>query len=135
MLEAGCTRCDLHAWLGSGHQDHAQSNALVQVPLFHGCRHADDAHQQHRGVLEVFSRHLQRPPWITLPDPGPAPAQHNCLSTRSWQTRSREEFSVAQWVKDLVLSLQWLESLLSCQFDPWPWQLPHAGHSQKRAGR
>ena len=27
---------------------------------------------------------------------------------------------MAQWVKDLVLSLQWLGSLLWCRFDPWP---------------
>ena len=28
---------------------------------------------------------------------------------------------VTQWVKDLVLSLQWLRLLLWCGFDPWPW--------------
>ena len=27
---------------------------------------------------------------------------------------------MAQWVKDPVLSLQWLGSLLWCRFDPWP---------------
>ena len=27
---------------------------------------------------------------------------------------------MAQWVKDLVLSLPWLMSLLWCGFDPWP---------------
>ena len=27
---------------------------------------------------------------------------------------------MAQWVKDLVLSLQWLELLLWQGFDPWP---------------
>ena len=27
---------------------------------------------------------------------------------------------MAQWVKDLVLSLQWLGLLLWCGFDPWP---------------
>ena len=26
---------------------------------------------------------------------------------------------MAQWVKDLALSLQWLRSLLGCGFDPW----------------
>ena len=26
---------------------------------------------------------------------------------------------MAQWVKDLALSLQWLGSLLWCGFDPW----------------
>ena len=28
---------------------------------------------------------------------------------------------MAQWVKDLVLSLLWLGSLLWNWFDPWPW--------------
>ena len=27
---------------------------------------------------------------------------------------------MSQWVKDLVLSLLWLSSLLWCRFDPWP---------------
>ena len=27
---------------------------------------------------------------------------------------------MAQWVKDPVLSLQWLSLLLWCRFDPWP---------------
>ena len=27
---------------------------------------------------------------------------------------------MAPWVKDLVVSLQWLRSLLWCRFDPWP---------------
>ena len=27
---------------------------------------------------------------------------------------------MAQWVKDLALSLLWLMSLLSCGFNPWP---------------
>ena len=27
---------------------------------------------------------------------------------------------MAQWVKDLTLSLLWLGSLLQCGFDPWP---------------
>ena len=30
---------------------------------------------------------------------------------------------VAQWVKDLVLPLQWLWSLLCCGFIPWPGNL------------
>ena len=30
------------------------------------------------------------------------------------------EFSVAQWVKNLALSLQRLRVLLWCGFDPWP---------------
>ena len=68
-----CTKCDLHARLGSSHQDHAQSNALVQVPLLHGRRHADDAHQQQRGVLEVLARHLRRPGWVTPARPGAQP--------------------------------------------------------------
>lgn len=49
---------DSHAWLGSRHQDHAQGDALVQIPLLHGGRHTDDTHQQQCGVLEVLSRHL-----------------------------------------------------------------------------
>ena len=27
---------------------------------------------------------------------------------------------MAQWVRDLVLSLLWLRLLLWCEFDPWP---------------
>lgn len=69
----GCTQCDLHARLGSGHQDHAQSDALVQVPLLHSRRHADDTHQQQRGVLEVLGRHLQRPARVTPTRPGAWP--------------------------------------------------------------
>ena len=34
--------------------------------------------------------------------------------------RSLWEFPVAQWVKDLSLSLQWLGLPLWCGFDPWP---------------
>ena len=30
---------------------------------------------------------------------------------------------MAQWVKDLALSLLWLGSLLWHKFDPWPWNL------------
>ena len=33
---------------------------------------------------------------------------------------------VAQRVKDLALSLQWLGSLLWFGFDRWPWGIPHA---------
>ena len=32
---------------------------------------------------------------------------------------------VAQWVKDPVLSLQWLGLLLWHRFDPWPGDLSH----------
>ena len=66
-------QCDSHARLGSSHQDHAQSNALVQVPLLHGRRHADNAHQQQRGVLEVLAGHLRRPGWVTPARPGAQP--------------------------------------------------------------
>ena len=31
-----------------------------------------------------------------------------------------EEFLVAQWIRDLALSLQWLRSLPWHGFDPWP---------------
>ena len=31
---------------------------------------------------------------------------------------------MAQWVKDLALSLQWLRSLLWHRFDSWPRNLP-----------
>ena len=33
---------------------------------------------------------------------------------------------MAQWVKDLALSPPW------CQFDPWPWELPHAMGATKK---
>ena len=33
---------------------------------------------------------------------------------------SPRSFLVAQWVKDPVLSLFWLRSLLWCRFNPWP---------------
>ena len=41
-------------------------------------------------------------------------------------------FLVVQWVKDLVLSLQWLGLLLWHEFDPWPGELPHAGGEAKK---
>lgn len=74
---AGRPTRDLHARLGSGHDDHAQGNALVQVPLLHGRRHADDTHQQQRGVLEVLRCHLREASSVTSPPrpaQGPAPA-------------------------------------------------------------
>ena len=39
---------------------------------------------------------------------------------------------VAQQVKDLVLSLQQLRSLLWCQFDLWPQELPHVMGAAKK---
>ena len=30
---------------------------------------------------------------------------------------------VVQWIKDLMLLLQWLCLLLCCMFHPWPWNL------------
>ena len=39
---------------------------------------------------------------------------------------------MAQWVKDLALSLQWLGLLLWHKFDPWPRELPHALGSAKK---
>ena len=36
---------------------------------------------------------------------------------------------VVQQVKDLVLSLQWLRSLLWCRFSPWPRNSTGRGHS------
>ena len=42
-------------------------------------------------------------------------------------------FCVAQWVKDLALSLQHLESLLWRQFNPWPGELLHATGMAKKA--
>ena len=33
---------------------------------------------------------------------------------------------MAQRVKDLALSLQWLRLPLWCGFDPWPWEFAHA---------
>ena len=41
---------------------------------------------------------------------------------------------MAQWVKDLALSLQWLGSLLWCRFDSWPWDwgLPSATGMAKK---
>lgn len=68
-------KCHLHAWLGSSHDDHAQSDALMQVPLLHGGRHADDAHEQQRGVLEVLGCHLRRPVPSPAAPPGSAPAR------------------------------------------------------------
>ena len=40
----------------------------------------------------------------------------------NWNNREVKDWSscVAHWVKDSVLSLQWLRSLLWCGFDPWP---------------
>ena len=37
-----------------------------------------------------------------------------------------------QRVKDLVLSLQWLGSLLGHGFDPWLWELPHVTGAAKK---
>ena len=39
--------------------------------------------------------------------------------------------SVAQQVKDLALSLQWLGLLLWCEFNPWPGAFLHAAESEK----
>jgi len=41
---------------------------------------------------------------------------------------------VAQWVKDLVLSLQWLGSLLRHSFNPWlgNFHMPQAWPKKKR---
>ena len=39
---------------------------------------------------------------------------------------------MVQCVKDLVLSLLWLESLLWCGFDPWPGNLCMLRYSQKK---
>ena len=39
---------------------------------------------------------------------------------------------VAQWVKDLALSLLWLRSLLWRGFDSWPQELPHALGTAKK---
>ena len=39
---------------------------------------------------------------------------------------------MAQWIKDLVLSLHRLRSLLWCKFGPWPQELPHAMGTAKR---
>ena len=38
----------------------------------------------------------------------------NWLKQKAWSSL------VAQWIKDLVVSLQQLGSLLQCSFDPWP---------------
>ena len=41
---------------------------------------------------------------------------------------------MVQWLKDLVLSLQQLKSLLWCGFDPWPWnfhKLPGAAKNKQ----
>ena len=40
---------------------------------------------------------------------------------------------MAQSVKDLALSVQWLQSLLLRRFNLWPWELPHAmGMGEKK---
>ena len=40
---------------------------------------------------------------------------------------------MAQWVKDPVLLLQQLESLLWHRFNPWPMELPHTtGAAEKK---
>lgn len=62
---------DSHAGLGPRHQDHPQGDALVQVPLLHCRRHADDARQQQRGILEVLGSYL----WGGRGDQSPSPTQ------------------------------------------------------------
>ena len=43
---------------------------------------------------------------------------------------------VAQWGKDLVLSLQWLRSLLWCECDSWPGNFhSHGGQKKKKEKR
>ena len=43
---------------------------------------------------------------------------------------------VAQWVRDPVLSLLWLESLPWHRFDPWPRELSHdEGQAKKKKAR
>ena len=39
---------------------------------------------------------------------------------------------MAQWVKDLALSLQWHGSLLCCWFDPWLGNFLHAVDTAKK---
>ena len=48
------------------------------------------------------------------------------------KTRTMRNSLVAQWVKDLVLSLLWLGPLLWHRFDPWPWELLHATVTAKK---
>ena len=43
-----------------------------------------------------------------------------CTSRSCLRKRNQEVPAAAQRVKDLVLSLQWLNSMLRLRFDPWP---------------
>ena len=43
---------------------------------------------------------------------------------------------MAQWVKNPLLSLYWLGSLLWLEFGPWPWEFSHAtGVAERKKGR
>ena len=42
---------------------------------------------------------------------------------------------MVQGVKDPVLPLLWLGSLLWCRFNPWLWEFPHALGAAKKEGK
>ena len=70
------------------------------------------------------------PPQNSVPPPAARPL-HAAEST-SWSSL------VAQWVKDLALSLLWLGSLMWCGFHPWPgnfctlWEQPKKKKKRKK---
>ena len=45
--------------------------------------------------------------------------KYKLRSFKETTSHPKKEFSVAEWVKDPVLSLQWLGLLLCCRFNPW----------------
>ena len=53
------------------------------------------------------------------------------MSCKISSKRERENFLV-QWVKNLVLSLQWLWLLLWQRFDPCPQETPHGMGTAKK---
>ena len=50
---------------------------------------------------------------------------------QSWKSRMRSSL-VAQWLKDLVLSLLWCRSLLWRRFNPWPRNFHAPQHGKKK---
>ena len=64
-------------------------------------------------------------------------SEHNRIKVKFTREKYMESFLVAQWVKDLVLSLQRLGLLLWCRLDPQPgnFHMPWVWLTRKKKGR
>ena len=89
--------------------------------------------QQH-GILNPLSEARERTQTRILTDTSRVLnlLHHNRNSSSLIFKRYLRSSLVAHWVKDPVLSLIWLRSLLCCKFDPWQRNLQCHGLSQKK---